>query len=162
MDDRSELRVRRLSPATVIALAAMCIALAALVFSMVAPAVAAPTPEERVRELVKGEVELLTTATGSFTTPGEGGTLPLQNASFTQETGDTIIIVIRQDGNLPEFTGDQACQFSFTVEWGPLVEFDITNGGFWQPPAVQGIVPSASAIHYTLGATVAPSCATEG
>ena len=152
MNNRSKGRDRRLQSATVIALAAMFVALIALVFSMGGPAGA------------KGK-QLLTIATGSLTT-SDGGPLELTNASFTQKAGDTILAVIKLDwdGEPPPFEGDTPCRFAGGVEitGAFFVELELTNGGFSPPPAVHGIVPSSADVERTIVSSVNADCPTDG
>ena len=152
MDNRSEGWDRRSPSALAIALAAMLVALITLVFSMGGAAGA------------KGK-QLLTTATGSLSTP-DGGPLELANASFTQEAGDTILAVIKLDwdGEPPPFDGDTPCRFAGGVEIAGafFVELEITNGGFSQTAAVYGIVPSSAVVERTIVSSVIADCPTNG
>lgn len=142
-----------------LAVAALILAVLAVVLSMGGWSLAGLPKDE------KSEVTVLTVATGSFTTPADGGELPLSNASYTQEAGTSIIAIVSLGGEIPPLQGDDvACSFTVFVGTSEAfgVHVDRTNGGLHDNSAVEGIPSGDVAVERTMEAFITPDCDTDG
>lgn len=155
---RGEFLMRGLRSPRALAGAALLIAFLTLLLSATGAAWAkAPTD--------KDEVQVLTTATGSFTSPVTAGdAVALTNASFVQPAGSTILVLFRLDGDLPEDPVANPCSFSVFLGAGAVgAELEITNGGFHTPFALEGVIPTEADVARTVEAAVSSAeCETSG
>jgi hypothetical protein len=143
-----------------IGVAAMLVSIMALVISTGGWSVAGIPKED------KGEVEVLTVATGTFTTPGQDGELALSDASFTQEAGTSILGIVSLDGEIPPLESDDDVPCSFTAFVGVSdafgVSVDRTNGGLFDHSSVEGSPAVDEPVARTIEASMGSECDTDG
>lgn len=126
-----------------LAVAAMLVALAALVLSMGdRPSSAAPGRG------LNEEVKVLTTVTGQLeaAADGEQRPVPLDNATFTQEAGATVMLVTNVTA---DFDPTQGYDCAVGVAWnvpgvGSFPDTSILNLGQWMGRHVFAITPTSS------------------